>query len=89
MAILLVTYNINTDLCDQEALLASLEDYPHCQLAKNCFAVETTESPKQIFENLGQHLSPQDSIYIVSLKRPYYGHGPMELNDWLKERLAP
>lgn len=88
MSILLITYNINTRLVNHDALLDSLETYTHRQLSKNCFVVETTESPKQVFENLGQHLSPQDSIYIVSLKRPYYGHGPMELNDWLKERLT-
>jgi len=88
MAILLVTYNINTNMCEEDALLDSLESYPHRQLSKACYAIETRESPKQVFENLGQHLSPQDSIYIVTLKRPYYGHGPMELNNWLKDALS-
>ncbi len=87
MAILLITYNINTNLTHNDALLDSLETYTHRQLSKNCFVIETTESPKQVFENLGQYLSPQDSIYIVTIKRPYYGHGPMELNNWLKEGL--
>ena len=87
MAALLITFEINTQHCEVDALIDTIESYPHRQLTKNAYAIKTTEAPREVFEHLGQHLSPQDAIYIITLKRPYYGHGPMELNEWLKKEL--
>lgn len=35
-----------------------------------------------------KHLDDDDNLYVISLRRPYYGRGPQDVNDWLERRLV-
>ena len=87
MAALLVTYSLNNPQHNYSNFFDSIESYPWRKLSESSYAIRTQQSPKEIFEALGETLSTNDSLYVITLKRPYFGHGPQEVNSWLKTEL--
>lgn len=85
--VLLVTYSLNDPMQNYTQFIDAIESYRGKKLSKYSYAIETRESPKEIFESLSQYLGRSDSIYVIAMKRPYFGHGPQDLNDWLKKEL--
>jgi CRISPR/Cas system-associated endoribonuclease Cas2 len=57
------------------------------KLSESSYAIETNETPEQVYNRFKKHLDNNDNLYVISLKKPWYGFGPKEVVDWLDKRL--
>lgn len=87
MAVLLVTYDLNTPGKDYNDLLKKIKSQNWARLSESSYAIFTTASPQAVFDQLKPYLDRNDYIYIITLKRPYTGYGPQDVNDWLEKHL--
>ena len=88
MAVLLVTYDLNTPGKDYNDLLKKIKGYDWARLSESSYAISTSASPQAVFDQLKPYLDRNDYIYIITLKRPYTGYGPQDVNDWLEKYLS-
>jgi CRISPR-associated endonuclease Cas2 len=91
MAVLLVTYDLNKEgksKVDYNEFYKVRNTYPYARLSESSYALETNEQPAELYEKLKKLIDPNDHIYIITLKRPYFGFGPKAVNDWLEQRLT-
>lgn len=89
MATLIVTYDLNKETKRPPLLKTLKETYPNwARLSESSYAIETGDSPVDVFSNLQEHIDGNDNLYIITLKRPYYGQGPKDVNDWLENNLT-
>lgn len=83
MAILLVTYDLNKPGQDYSDFLEKVRTYPYAKLSESSYAIQTSKSPKEIYNELAPNLDENDRIYILTLSMPYIGYGPNDVNEWL------
>lgn len=88
MAVLLVTYDLNTPGKNYEDVLKAIKNYAWAQLSESSYAINTYDSPQQIFDKLKPLLDKNDNLYVIPLKKPYAGFGPKAVNDWLNTNLS-
>ncbi|MBC7279836.1 hypothetical protein [Hoeflea sp.] len=86
MAVYIVTYDLNRET-SRPPILKDIKEYPWAKLSESSYAIETSETPSQVFNRLKEHIDDNDNLYVITLKRPYAGRGPKEVNDWLEPRL--
>ena len=87
MAVLLITYDLNAPGKDYNDLLTTIRSYDWARLSESSYAIGTNASPQAIFDKLQPYLDRNDNLYIITLKKPYAGYGPKEVNDWLERNL--
>jgi hypothetical protein len=87
MAILLVTYDLNRPGQDYSDFHKIIKIYPNIKLSESSYAIQTDESPFDVYSLLNPHLDKNDQLYIITLRKPFHGFGPELVNDWLTERL--
>lgn len=88
MTVRLVTYDLHKPGQDYSDFLEAMKNLGSwAKLSESCYAVETTLSPKQVFDKLSPHIDSNDNLYILTLVGPFYGQGPQDVNDWLAKRL--
>ncbi|EGR1364176.1 hypothetical protein EM77_001990 [Vibrio parahaemolyticus] len=87
MAVLLVTYDLNSPGQNHSNLLKTIKEYPWAKLSESSYAIKTLETPSTIFNLLKQYIDKNDNLYVVTMKKPYSGYGPQEVNDWLESNL--
>jgi hypothetical protein len=88
MSVLLVTYDLKKPGQDYTDFLAIIRKYPYARLSESCYAIVTTEVPKDVYNKLYPHMDKNDQLYIITLQNPYWGLGPKEVNDWLIKNLV-
>jgi hypothetical protein len=72
-----------------EELFAAIEVFPWCRPTESTYYVETTKSPKELYEHLKPYLHAKDKI-IISPVRPgsWWSQGlPKAVLDWLRAKL--
>jgi CRISPR/Cas system-associated endoribonuclease Cas2 len=87
MAVLLITYDLNSPGQKHAKLLEKVKQYNWARLSESSYAIETDESPQQVFDSLRPITDQNDNLYVINLKRPYAGFGPQDVNDWLESKL--
>ena len=87
MAVLLVTYDLNRPGKDYPDLLKTIKEYSWAKISESSYAINTTKSPIDVFNQLKPFVDKNDNLYIINLKRPYTGFGPKEVNEWLEQNL--
>ncbi|RCW61943.1 hypothetical protein DET61_1385 [Marinobacter nauticus] len=87
MSVLLVTYDLNSPGQKHTKLLEKIKQYNWARLSESSYAIETYESPQQVFDSLRPITDQNDNLYVITLKRPYTGFGPQAVNDWLESKL--
>ncbi len=88
MAVLLVTYDLKKPGQDYTDFLKLIRQYPYARLSESSYAVETNETPVQVYNKLIPHMDKNDQIYVVTLRSPYWGLGPQDVNNWMSQRLT-
>jgi hypothetical protein len=88
MSVLLVTYDLKKPGQDYTDFLAIIRKYPYARLSESSYAIATNEIPQDVYNKLSPHMDKNDQLYIVTLRSPYWGLGPKEVNDWLTQNLA-
>ncbi len=87
MAVLLITYDLNRPGKDYPDLLKAIKEYTWAKLSESSYAISTSKSASDVFNQLKPFVDKNDNIYVINLKRPYAGFGPKEVNDWLEQHL--
>lgn len=88
MAVLLITYDLNRPGQNYTDLLDKIKSYGSwARLSESSYAVATQNTPQTVYSQLSPHLDNSDTLYIVTLKRPYSGQGPQDVNNWLEANL--
>jgi len=57
------------------------------QLSESSYAMDTTQTPRQIYEKLKPYLDDNDHVYILTLSSPWFGQHSEETNNWMLARL--
>lgn len=89
MAVLLITYDLNRPGQDYADVHTIIKSYAYVKLSESSYAIETSATPSVIFQRLKPYLDSNDTLYVITLTRPWDGRGPKEVNDWLSQRLGP
>lgn len=89
MSVFIVTYDLNRETV-RPPLLKKLKDtYPNwAKLSESSYAVSTSSTAQQIHDTVRPLLDSNDNIYVISLRKPYAGFGPPEVNRWLEANLT-
>jgi hypothetical protein len=90
MAVLLVTYDLNKEgksKVDYNKFYKLRDSYDHVKLSESSYAFKTDEQPEPLYNKLKAAIDANDHIYIITLRRPYFGYGPKATNDWLAANL--
>ena len=82
MAVRLVTYDIaDGDSDDYEELHDAIKEYEHHHLQKSVWLIDTSESSKAVFDTLKAHLSDDDDLFVVRLRKGWWS---TKGRKWLK-----
>ena len=87
MPVCLVTYDMNVPGNDYEGLLKTIKNYAWARLSESSYAIETYETPQQVFDKLRPLLDQHNNLYVINLKKHFVGYGPQDVNDWLEKKL--
>ncbi len=87
MTVRLVTYDLRKPGQLYNAFYKTLHSYPYAKLSESSYAVETQETPQQVYDKLAPSIDKNDQIYIISLSRPLWYLGNVDVNKWLEARL--
>ncbi len=87
MAALLVTYDLNRPGQDYSGLLNEIKKYSWARLSESSYAINTTQTPSALFDQLRPHMDQNDYLYIITLNKPHRGYGLPNVNDWLDSNL--
>lgn len=87
MAVVLIAYDLMNPGQNYIDIKRFISMYPHIKLSESAYAVETDDSPKNIFSRLKQYLEKNDILYIITLTPPFDGQGKESSNRWLQQRL--
>jgi hypothetical protein len=88
MRTLLVTYDLDRPGQDYTDVLKEIKKFAWARLSESSYAVHTDLEPQQLFNRLSPYLDSNDTLYVITLNRPYAGQGPREVNSWLERYLT-
>lgn len=88
MACYIVTYDLNKET-KRPAILKDIKDGfgGWAKLSESSYAISTNLSADDVYSLLEKHIDSNDQIYIISLKQPWQGFGPKQVNEWLNNHL--
>lgn len=88
MGVLLVTYDLDEPGKDYKDVIKTIKSHDGwARLSESCYAIATSKSPQQVFNQLKPYLDDNDNLYVVTLTKPFAGYGPKDVNDWLENNL--
>jgi len=87
MSIKLVTYDLNKETV-RPNIVAEIKKTAFAKLSESSYAIDSNETPDQVYTRFKPLLDSNDNFYVITLKRPYTGRGPADVNDWLAKRLT-
>jgi hypothetical protein len=88
MSILLVTYDLNKAGQDYDGFYKIIKSFNYTKLSESSYAIQTDETPAKLYEKLFPHIDKNDHFYVITLKKPYSGFGPTDVNNWLDKNLT-
>jgi hypothetical protein len=88
MAVYLITYDLNRETT-RPPIVDRIKAYGDwAMLSESSYAISTNQTAEQVYANLQALLDQNDQIYIITLKKPWYGYGPKQVNEWLDNVLT-
>lgn len=83
----LVTYDLNQET-KRPPIVKEIKDFGNwAKLSESSYAISTPLTIHQVYEKLKKHIDQNDQIYIITLKKPWTGFGPKDVNEWLEQNL--
>jgi len=86
MAIYLITYDLNKET-KRPDILGEIKMTDWAKLSESSYAIDTQETSSAVYNRLKKYIDDNDTLYVITLKKPYGGRGPQAVNDWLENRL--
>lgn len=88
MGTYIITYDLNQETRRPPIVQDIRDTWPdHKKLSESSYAISALNTPREIYDHLSRHLDGNDTLYVITLSRPYYGQGPRETNVWLDRKL--
>lgn len=53
-------------------------------LTDGAYALHTELLPVRVYDELKNHLGPDDRLYVFPIGRPFTGYGPRAATEWLR-----
>lgn len=87
MNILLITYDLKTPGRDYTPFYNALRNQGEWwHFLSSTWLVHTAKSARQVYNELGPHLSVKDFVLVVPIQRGYWGYLPTEAWEWIKSK---
>jgi uncharacterized membrane protein len=87
MATYLVTYDLNKEI-KRPPIVEKVKSFPgYAMLSESSYAISTPLTVEQVYEAFKPLLDDDDTIYIISLRKPWTGFGLKDVNQWLADNL--
>ena len=88
MKVLLIAYDLQ-DPGTEDDVIEKLEKHfdVWSRVTECAYAVETSMTPRQVYDLFRHILEPKDILYVLNLTRPFHGQGPLEVSEWLDDTL--
>lgn len=86
MSTYVVTYDLNRETV-RPNIVAEVKTTDWAKLSESSYAISTSETPQAVYDRFKRHLDSNDNLYVITLKRPYFGQGPQDVNEWLANHL--
>lgn len=88
MSVKLITYDLNSPGQNHQKVLNKIKSYPNwAKLSESSYAVETSASPEAIYNAFSPLLDSNDSFFVITLSKPWWGLGSSEVLNWLTSKL--
>lgn len=89
MAVLLITYDLNREAV-RPPIVQKIKEIGNswAKLSESSYAISYSGTPEQVYRILKPLTDDNDTIYIITLKKPWTGYGPKDVNDWLENNLS-
>lgn len=87
MTVLLVTFQFANASRRQPILDVIKQRRSWLQATESVFLVATEETAEQFYKPVAQLIGNEDSMYVLTLCRPYRGFGQRHINLWLDAHL--
>ncbi|MCB4825522.1 hypothetical protein [Roseicella aerolata] len=88
MATYLVTYDLKREVVRPKIVDAIKRWGAWAKLSESSYAIATQQTPQAVYQALSHLLDDNDQLYVITLTKPYSGQGPVQVNDWLENKLA-
>lgn len=84
----LITYDLNKE-AKRPPIVDAIKSIGNgwARLSESSYAITTTLSPQQVFQRLSPLLDSNDSLYVITLSRPWWGQGKSEVSEWLQKNI--
>lgn len=88
MAVYLVTYDLHKPGNNYPAILEQIKASPGwAQLSESSYAISTNETATAAYARIHAQVDENDTLYVITLRKPWMGRGPKKVNDWLDSHL--
>ncbi len=88
MTVRLITYDLNKPGQNHKKVLDKIKAYGSwAKLSESSYAVETDQSPTDIYKAFKPLLDKNDDFLVITLTRPWNGQASKDVIDWLQHRL--
>lgn len=86
MTAYIVTYDLNKE-AKRPNLLGKIKEWPWARLSESSYAISTTATASDVFNQLRPFIDDNDNLFVIPLKSPYMGWGQKEVHEWLAQNL--
>ena len=88
MGVFLVTFDLADPGQTRPAVLDEIrKSAGWAKLSSSTFAVTTQEFANQLLARVRKQAHPDDTVYVISLRKAWEGHGAQEVSQWLSTHL--
>lgn len=89
MTTFLITYDLNKETT-RPPIVKKIKELGtgYARLSESSYAITYGGSVEQVYQALKPMLDSNDHFYVVTLKKPWTGYGPKDVNQWLENNLT-
>lgn len=88
MATLLVTYDTRSPWLDYGGMIRAIKKHAWVRLTDNVFVIHTAVAAEAVFKELRGFVDDSTNLYVITVRKPFSGYGPGNVNTWLAEKLS-
>ncbi len=88
MSVYLVTYDLNRET-KRPPIVEEIKKTAFAKLSESSYAIDTLETVSQVYRRFSRYIDDNDTLYVITLSRPWTGQGPEGVNRWLSNVLGP
>lgn len=86
MAVLLISYDLH-ESSYEGSVLDYIKGADWAMITKSSYLVITNKGPSDVVADLQAITKNKITVYVLSVRRPYSGYGPQDVNAWLEKNL--